>query len=325
MSLNPTPQTLLNDLIHKNNLLLVAHAKPDGDTLGATLALSSFLKSKNIPHDLFCADTPPAYFSYLPHIHTFLHDIHTLDLSSYDGIVCLDHGSLKQSQIEQHLNAYTHEHSHITCYNIDHHISNESFGHCNFVVPEASSTCEVLYHIFKTSGVPITQQMATCLMTGIITDTGNFTNSATQQSSLDVASDLVRLGAKIPEISQHTLRNKTIPSLNLWGEVFSRLVINPRYQLAYTVVTQEDFETLGVTPESLDGLVNFLAGLQGVRFVLLLTQTQADIIKGSLRTTDDTLNVSDLAKIWGGGGHTKAAGFTLSGNLIQKNNRWIVI
>lgn len=162
-------------------------------------------------------------------------------------------------------------------------------------------------------------------MTGIITDTGNFTNSATQQSSLDVASDLVRLGAKIPEISQHTLRNKTIPSLNLWGEVFSRLVINPRYQLAYTVVTQEDFETLGVTPESLDGLVNFLAGLQGVRFVLLLTQTQADIIKGSLRTTDDTLNVSDLAKIWGGGGHTKAAGFTLSGNLIQKNNRWIVI
>ncbi len=292
--------------------------------MGSTLALAHYLENKGISHDLFCADAPAPYFQYLPGIRRYTSSLQQLDLKSYDAFICLDHGSLRQSKVHQHLTPHFTEHEHGTCINIDHHYTNERFGTCNYIKPEASSTCEVMYDFFIANNIPITHAMATCLMTGIITDTGHFTNSATRQSSLDAASHLVRLGAKIPEINQHVIKSKNIPSLNLWGDVFSRLTINPTYGLAYTIITQEDFAHNRVERDALDGLVNFLNNLEGVRCVMLLIEETPNLIKGSLRTTRDDIDVAKIAALWGGGGHKKAAGFQVHGALVQTPQGWQV-
>ncbi len=316
-----TPAQLLAEITAHRNILLISHANPDGDTLGSTLALAHFLQERGVAHDLFCADTPASYFNYLPGINRYLTSLSQLDLKSYDAFICLDHGSLKQSKVHDHLMPHLHN---VTCINIDHHITNERFGTCNYIQSDASSTCEVMYDFFVANNISISRPMATCLMTGIITDTGNFTNSATRQSSLNAASHLVRLGAKIPEINQHVIKSKNIPSLNVWGEVFSRLTINPTYGLAYTVITHEDLEHSRVQRDALDGLVNFLNNLEGVRCVMLLIQESPELIKGSLRTTRDDVDVAKLAALWGGGGHKKAAGFQVQGTLTQTPHGWQV-
>jgi len=318
-------EIILNEINNSKNVLLVSHAKPDGDTIGSALALSHYLDHKKIKHDLFCIDKPADYFSYLPKLDQYKKHNDNVDFTKYDKIICVDHGDIKQSKVEDYLHHAKNYNSDLKIINIDHHHSNNNFGDINFVKKDASSTCEAIYHIFKKNNVNITKQIATCLLTGIITDTGNFTNSATNDSSLQYASELTRKGARIPKIEQQVIRNKNIPSLNLWGEVFERLTFIKKYKLAYTIITREDFEENNLNIEAIDGLINFLNGIESVNVVLLLVQEKDNLIKGSLRTTKDTIDLTKLASIWGGGGHKKASGFKIKGNLVKVNDYWQVV
>lgn len=306
------------------NILLVAHANPDGDTLGSSLAFAHYLENLKKPYSHYCNTAAAGYFDYLPKINQINNLITGQQLELYDLIIFFDHGALSQSNIEELISPLILRHD-IIIANIDHHQSNSHFGNINIVNLEASSTCETIYQIFKHKNISIDRNMATCLMTGIITDTGNFTNSATKQSSLEAASDLSRLGAKIPEISAHVLQNKTIPSLNLWGTVLNRLVIDEKEGMAFTVITQNDFEENGIEREAIDGLINFLACLENVRYVKLLVEEKDGRIKGSLRTVRNDVDVAEMAAKWGGGGHKKAAGFHMEGKLREKDGKWEVI
>lgn len=311
------------DLVkERNNILMVSHHKPDGDTLGSSLAFAHYLESINKSYRHFCVDRPVSYYEYLPKISQMIHDKSLINLDDFDLVICFDHGSLGQSGQAAELKQYKERDENIRLINIDHHFSNEKFGDLNILDFEASSTSECLYNIFKDTGIAISKNMATCLMTGLIYDTSTFTNSATQHSSLTCASDLVACGASIPDISDSVIKTKNLPSLNLWGEIFSRLTIHPERQIAYAIVRLSDLEQDGIKPEALDGLANFLQGLREIKAVMILIEEPDGMVKGSLRTTREDVDVNEIAKAWGGGGHKKAAGFKTTKEVMMAAGFW---
>lgn len=287
--------------------LIIAHENPDGDTLGASLTLSQLLDKTGKQFQHFCINEPPSYFNFLPKIEDLIWDYSKIDLPNHDLIIAIDCGDLKRTGLATELLQLKKR-----IINIDHHHSNDNFGHLNLVVPHASSTSEIMYNFLNFHNLLIDKYMATNLLTGILTDTTNFTNAATTTESLKVSAELLKIGARINQIISNITQNKNFDSLKLWGSLLDRIEYNPEHNFAYTIITQKDLATYQMPAESMDGLASFLSSLRSTDFILVLSEEENNIIKGSLRTTRDDIDVSLLAKAFNGGGHKKAAGFKLA-------------
>ncbi|NIV99513.1 hypothetical protein GWN26_10420 [Candidatus Saccharibacteria bacterium] len=207
--------------------------------------------------------------------------------------------------------------------NIDHHATNQNYGQLNLVDAEASSTAEVVYNFFSHNNVKIDKHIATALLVGILTDTTNFTNPGTTVSSMRVASELISHGARTNEISKNLLKNKSIDALRLWGKTLARLEENKELNMAIAVIKKEDFTDIQSPGEAVEGVANFLNALLNVSLVLVLRETDDGFVKGSFRSTD--VDVSQIAQALGGGGHKKAAGFTIKGKLDKVDGRWQIV
>ncbi len=297
-------------------ILLLSHKKPDGDTSGSNLALHIYLKRMGKDITSFCLDELPEYLKFLPQSNLLTNN-HLVFSENYDLVIILDSGSLEYAGVANLLTALTNDYKLI---NIDHHATNPLYGDINLVVTSASSTAEVVFRLLKDWNIDWNNQIATCLACGIITDTGGFLNPATNYQSLLAASELVDNGANINKIIQITLSKNNLLDLKIWGKAFERLTTVPKYGLVYTFLTTEDFIEAGVDGTAVNNLINFLQLLKEARLVLLLTEEKG-MIKGSFRTTEKDLDVSELAKLMGGGGHKKAAAFSFPGKLINENNK----
>ena len=303
-----------------NSILIISHQKPDGDTLGAALGLSHFLDSLGKQHTCFCIHKVPQHFGYLPKIETFTSDHEWIKRHHYDLVCVLDSGDLVYAGVED-LIKDLQVHKPIII-NIDHHPTNTRFGHTNLVHEQASSTSEIIFHFLDYHRHPISQEVATCLLTGIITDTGIFSNLATTSSSLEAAAKLLGYGARLKNIMLYTMRNTPLTHLQLWGKALSRLKENPETGIVTTAITVKDFEELGIEDEATEGIANFLNTLRKTKMVMVFKESEKGKIKVSLRTTDPYINVATLAKAFGGGGHKKAAGFSIEASLIETENGW---
>ena len=166
--------------------------------------------------------------------------------------------------------------------------------------------------------------MASCVLTGILTDTGNFLYPSTSPETVNIASEMLVRGAKLSQIMENTWRNKSIASMKTWGKAMSRLKINPQYNFGFTVLKSEDVPA-EVTEEELEGMSGFLSNLNAVKAVMLLRELPDGRIKGSLRTSKPDIDVSKLARALGGGGHAKAAGFTVEGELKKTEKGWKIV
>ena len=193
-------QQIHNHIKSVNKLTLVSHPNPDGDTLGAATAFAEYLQTLGKEVKIFCLTPVPEKFNFLCNIHLISSDPAVfLDL---DTITVLDCGDLRFAGV-----AETIKDNPATIINIDHHATNEKYGHLNMVMPGASSTTEVVYDFFKINSIRITPTMATSLLTGLITDTDNFSNSATSYTSLTASSELLRLGANWKIIHHSLVQN----------------------------------------------------------------------------------------------------------------------
>jgi phosphoesterase RecJ-like protein len=204
-----------------------------------------------------------------------------------------------------------------TIINIDHHATNEHYGQINLVIPTAASTTEVLFHYFRNNNIFVNPKMATSLLTGLATDTSNFSNSATSAIALAVGGELIRSGGNYNLINDATIKNKSIEVLRLWGKVFSRLVKDERTGITYTFITKTDLDEHQVSEAESEGIANFLNNLENTSIAMILRETADGKIKGSFRTTRSDIDVSALAKKLGGGGHKKAAGFNTDGTIEE--------
>lgn len=291
-------------------VLLVAHKKPDGDTLGASSALLDWLSGAGKDVTAFCADQPAAAYRYLHNVHQYTCDPVVFG-RRYDVVVVLDSGDLRYAGVHDHFPRLAPGY---TLVNIDHHVTNERYGHLNAVLPDASSTCEIVWRFFETNRIAIDPPMATALLTGIYFDTSNFSNAATRSSTIEASSALLAAGAHNGEILRHTLHNKSIDLLKVWGILLSRLRHNKELDVVSTYILESDVS--GLSNEAVDGAANFLNAVVGESdTVLTLRELPHGQVKGSFRSVGR--DISKVAKLLGGGGHKKAAGFTVAGRIVE--------
>lgn len=301
------------------SVLVTTHENPDGDALASVCLCSEFLTAAGKSVQIFCKDVPDKSFAFLPHIEKICSKKNALALTSIDAVVVLDCASLKRTGLSDEIKNLKQP-----IINIDHHRSNENFGKINIIDAGAVSTTQILYELLKEQRQDITKSMATCILTGILTDSGNFAYAPTNTQTFDIAGEMLTRGANVRGIITYTQKNKRLTTLKIWGLALSRLRYNPTYDIAATVLTQQDLKQFGVSKEDLEGLSNFLNTLKDAKIILVLYELPDGRVKGSLRTAREDVDVCRLAQVFGGGGHVKAAGFEVEGRLENTASGWIV-
>lgn len=303
---------IFNTLLNAKLVLVIPHQNPDGDALGSATALAEWLSLNKILYFIFCKTFIPTAFNYLPHAQEITSDKKIWSIKNFSHIINVDSGDLRYAGIDTDIAALPYKPTFI---NIDHHHTNELYGDLNLVIPKASSTTEVLYNFFKYNKIPINRNIATSLMTGLLTDTSVFSNAGASKLTLSIGSKLIRNGADLELIKESIITDKSLGALKLWGVVLSRLELHHELNIVYTYLIQTDLKKYNVKEEEADGIANLLNHLNEGRASLVLKEREDGNVKGSLRTTRNDTDVSVWAKSLGGGGHTKAAGFTVPGPI----------
>lgn len=294
--------TLLSHLQKATHVALVPHHNPDADSLGSALAFAQFLSHHHIPHSVVCVGPLAQYLRSFP----FFHTITTTISPSTSHIITFDASDARHAQLPLLIAQLPHT-PHITV--IDHHATNEHFGDFNIVIPSYPSTTSLIVDIFGNTNTPLTEKAATLLLTGLQTDTGNFTNPATTPLAFTTAAQLVAHGA-VPAIAWSKIkRNKSPHLIPLFGLGLERLSLHPTFPLYVTYFTQADIERLACTPDDIGVFPDYLLSIAAIDSMMILCERPDGSIKGSLRTTRDDFDVGAIAVGFGGGGHQKAAGF----------------
>ncbi len=296
--------------MRSTTIRLIPHQNPDGDAIGAVSALGQYLRAAGKKVEFFCATETPQQLQFITLAHEISHNPQIWD-TPCDVIVVCDSGDPVYAGIDQYLK----KNPHTPVVVIDHHETNTFFGTLNLVSTAHSSTGELLYDYFKANNIQITPDIATALLCGIMYDTGSFSNSATSNKSLSVAGILIKSGASIKKIVQYIYKDKYINVLKLWGKALANLSYDRELDIASISISLEDMFVSGVDEERANGIANFMHTLKDGSVHMVFREKTDHTVKVSMRTTKDTIDVSLIAREFGGGGHKKAAGCTISAPL----------
>lgn len=287
-------------------LAILGHVRPDGDCVGSCLALYNYVKAvrPQIGVQVYL-ETPAPKFSYLNGFDAISSE--TEDGSCYDLCICLDSGDRERLGA---FSGYLDTAGDSLC--VDHHITNRGYCHDNVVVPEASSTCEVLYGLMDEA--QISRNVAECLYTGIIHDTGVLQYSNTSRKTMEIAGKLLETGIDGSRIVRESFYQKTYVQNQILGRALLESILFLDGRCIFSVIRQKDMAFYGVTGQDLDGIVDQLKLTAGVECAIFMHETDSHEYKISMRSNSD-LDVSRVAAYFGGGGHVKAAGCTMRGSV----------
>lgn len=313
-----TVHEIVTTLATAKRVLIGTHEHPDGDALGSSLAVLHALESRGIRANVYIPDPAADFFEFLPG-YDRLTTIKP-DMSQYDTVILLDYTQLPRTHIEQEVLAMDRV---IT---VDHHYDNTKKTSINLVVPEASATAHILFPLFLALDIPITPDIATCLLTGIFTDTGSFMHDSVTPDILQISSYLMQKGARLSHIAHETYQKKDLSGLRIWGRALSRILVSEKTGASVAIITKEDLDQCGATLDDLSGVVSMLNALPETSFAMLLVEYEPGKIKGSLRSEPHKgIDVSKIAKRLGGGGHKLASGFEIAGHLALQDGKWRVL
>ncbi|MDO5378542.1 MAG: DHH family phosphoesterase [Clostridia bacterium] len=289
-------------------LALISHVSPDGDTVGATLALRLAFLSLGKAVDVVCDGAVPDNMRFLEGADQYI----TPDQAKgpYDAAIAVDVSCRELlGKAEAVFDGAK------TRLVIDHHATNPGYGEANYIRRGESACCLVAYNAIHELGVEITLPMGTCLMVGMSTDTGHFQYPATSAETLYAAADLRALGVDISYITRRLYRTQPMEKVNLTRIAYQSLRFELGGQVGVIELTHRDFEETGCSFGQADGLVNRALEVEGVRMAVMASERE-DGIKMSLRAVEpDTIN--DIALLFGGGGHAQAAGCTIHAPLKE--------
>jgi bifunctional oligoribonuclease and PAP phosphatase NrnA len=309
----------LNQEIDKyNSFAIITHLRPDGDALGSSTAFGKYLESQNKQVDYYCLSDIPENLKFIPGSSGIKKEFDD-NWHKADVIVVVDCGDISMADINS-----THINNRPTI-TIDHHISNTGYGDLNILDSNSAATAEIIFEYFGFVKFKIDKNIATQLLVGIYTDTDSFSNLGTTPASLASSSELLSLGANFKEITANTIQNKSVASLKLWGRALERLRIDHKKGIAITVIKYEDLSECQAKPEDMEGVANLLNHLADVKMSMVLREQEDGTVKGSLRTTSELIDVSNIAKLMGGGGHAKASGFTVKGKIVETEQGWKIV
>lgn len=293
----------LNDIIKSSkNILIISHLNPDGDTLGSMCGMFSAIKDnfkKNA--DMLLLSKVPAIYEFLPYAGE-ARLLETYDKSrEYDLVINVDIAAYDRMCGA----AVLFDRAKFTV-NIDHHKTNNSYAKLNLISPTASSTGEVLYDLMKEMGWKISLNTATALYTAILTDTGSFRFDNTGEKTFKTASELVAIGVKPAVIYKHCYESNTKGLVQFQAYCLSKAVFEDNDKIAYAVIYKKDMEKFCAGEDCTEGLAEKLRAIVTTDIAFIVKEIGVNISKVSMRSK--VFDVSDICSVFGGGGHSQAAG-----------------
>lgn len=299
----PTPEQMLRNARH---ILILCHESPDGDAIGSLLGMGHISRALGKHATLACTDPAPREYRHLPGVS----DIIQRPDGNFDLVISLDSSDLPRLGA-----AYDPARlGHIPILNIDHHVTNLNFGAVNWMEPESASTCQIVLKLADRLGIAVTQELAECLLCGIVMDTRGFTTPNTDLAALQAAERLVAAGADLPDMARRVLLQRSFAMTQLWGKALALARLEDGIvwvSLPAELMAQSDASSNGLT-----GLVAFLAGVEEAKIAALFRERSDNRIEVSLRSLPG-VDVSQVALAMGGGGHPQASGFTIAGPLDE--------
>lgn len=282
-----------------NSIAILTHENPDGDAVGSSLALMLALKKLGKNVDVIIPSLNKMY-EILPGYDEIKREV-SGDIT-YDLCIALDSSDLERLHVCKEI----FEKAKNTMV-IDHHITNQNFGDVNYVNAVASSTCQNLIVIMGYLDISISKEIATCLYTGILTDTGGFRYNV-QIETFEFAAMLLETGIDIARIYRNFFDLTTLPRTKILGKAIERMELISNGRIAFTYITKEDEEKYGLTDGDHEGIVNYGRNIENVEVSVFVRQID-EKFKVSLRS-NEYVNVSLIATKYGGGGHMKASGLS---------------
>lgn len=305
-----TLDEILEQIKKAESIVILTHETPDGDAIGSSLAMSLAIKDLGKNVDVIIPEYPKT-FAFLPDAENIKKDS---DIENYDLAISLDCATFKRlAENEYFENAKTK-------IVIDHHGSNTMYGDLNFVNPVSPACCEILAEIFQYYNIEITKPIGTCILTGIITDTGGFKYSGVTAETFEFAAELLQKGINISDIYRKVLDTKTKANFELRKRAIERTEFLEDGKVAFTYINNKDMEEVKAEPGDHEGLVELGRDVEGVEVSIFIRQEGENTYKVSMRS-NEYVNVSDVCIPLGGGGHPRAAGVKVDGTVEEVKNQ----
>jgi phosphoesterase RecJ-like protein len=292
-------------IVGSESFFLAGHLNPDGDTIGSMLAIASVLKRLGKKVRLFSQDPVPENLRFLPHVKSIRS---ALPKGRFDAAILLEcsvpsRGGALEPVLKRSGKVV----------NIDHHKTSEFYGDINIVEPHSSSTAEIVYRLLYNMNVNLSRREATCLYTGMVTDTGRFHFPATSPRTLEVASRLLETGFKFSRVNDLLYATKACEALKILGRALESLELKAGGKLAVLTLRQSDFKHFGARSEHSENVINYGMMPPGVKAAVMFREEEGRV-SVTFRSRGH-LDVSVVAKAFGGGGHRNASGCRVKGAL----------
>ena len=290
--------------------LLICHISPDGDAVGSLTGLGLALHQMGLNPIMACPDPIPERFGFVPGIETIVQDVS----ETFDLVISLDSSDLKRLGHFPQMPAF----GSVPLINIDHHLTNLNFGDVNLVDSHASSAAQVVLRLLEYMSVPLDADIATCLLTGIVTDTRGFRTSNVTIQVMEAALRLMKAGASLPYITHNGFNRRPTAVILLWRAALELLQIKDR--VIWTSIPMAMRRAVGYAGNGDAGLVSFLVSADDADAAAVFVEGEDGRIEVGLRAVPG-LDVAQVALLLGGGGHALAAGCTLTGPMEEAQAR----
>lgn len=304
MTSEETTRAIGKCLSAAKRILITSHIRPDGDAVGGVLALGLALRQRGQEVQMVLNDGVPPTFKHLPGSNL----VRTKPIGRWDVYITLDCADLKRVGPALEVCGRPE-------INIDHHITNQRFGHLNLIDDQAVATSSILARYFPEWGLPLTKEIADNLVTGMITDTLGFRTPNTTPEALRQVADLMELGVDMPDLYYRSLISRTFPAARYWGAGLSSLQRDDG--LVWATLRLADRQTAGYQGNDDADLINIISSIDDCLVKMIFVEQPNGTVKISWRTQEPAIDVSQIAQEFNGGGHPGAAGADVPGQLEE--------
>jgi len=301
------PDRLVRGMRDYDRFLIVSHIHPDGDAIGSSLGLARLVANLGKSAQVWLRDPPPSIYRPLPAAETIHLGSEAPDgfPQRFDRLIVLECPTPERTGFAKALQE-------IPVFNIDHHLGNEQYGEIDWIDTSAAAVGALVYRLARRLEAPIDPETATLLYLALVTDTGGFRFSNTSADAFELAASLVRAGACPETVSRWLHESQPAAFIRLVGETLNTLELHAGGRLATVWLDRDMVERAGAQDGDSEGLIDFPRSIAGVDAVALMRQIDERHYKVSLRSRG-AIDVEQVARRFGGGGHPNAAGFTLQG------------
>lgn len=299
-------EEVIKKIKESKKILITTHENPDGDGIGAGLAL--FLAINDINKDgektirFIIQDPVPEFLKFLGHSLVIEESKNVDSDYKFDLVICVDSADVERIG---DVKKYIRDDNFVI--NLDHHVSNTKYGDINIVRSDLSSASELIYLLIEKIGIKLDKDMAESVYCGIVNDTGNFSYNNVSEKTFEISAKLKRVGIDNEKISASLFSNKSEARLKILGKALFEMEFNEEKKLAYFFLEKAYMDSLNAKREDAEGVVEALRSYEKAEVSLFLREETDGKLKGSLRSKEKDVN--EIAAIFGGGGHIKAAGF----------------